>query len=492
MYLELLKRCLLNEIYLDDELRLLYLRDCLSGGEVFDYAVYHDIRSARSEAFAALRASREIGRFPERNIHKSGFSHTMIGRQRLDGLHNCLDIIVKKSIPGDFMECGVWRGGACILMAGFVKSHGISGRKVILADSFDGLPRSTLGQKVQPRLDKSVFPELAVSLDEVRANFETYGLLDDNVHFLKGWFKDTLHGTPSDTLALLRLDGDLYESTTDSLTALYDRVAPGGIVIIDDWGVLPACRKAVEDFFAGRNEALPKMIKMDWSGVYFFKPGAGGNKGQAKRSFRTAFAPGFLADYQKGSLAYAYRGVRCLKSPIDIAIYLRAIWELKPKTIIEIGTHSGGSAMLLADIARMYELDARVCSIDLEPPTKVSPAHVTFLKGDVCDLAPVFAAHGLNDAPHPWFVTEDSAHTYRACRAALDLLSDKMATGDLLVMEDGVLDELGLTERYDGGPNRAVAEFMAERPGVFEVRTDLCDMFGTNATYAPNAYLQKT
>ena len=111
-----------------------------------------------------------------------------------------------------------------------------------------------------------------MSLDEVRANFATYGLLDDNVHFLRGWFKDTLHATPSHQLALLRLDGDLYKSTIDSLDALYDRVAPGGIVIIDDWGVLPACRKALTDFFARLGEPLPKMITMDWSGVYFFKP----------------------------------------------------------------------------------------------------------------------------------------------------------------------------------------------------------------------------
>ena len=209
------------------------------------------------------------------------------------------------------------------------------------------------------------------------------------------------------------------------------------------------------------------------------------------RPYKTAFPPEFLAEYQKGHLAYAYRGIRCLKSPIDIAIYLRAIWDLKPKTIIEIGTHSGGSAMLLNDIARIYDLGSRVYSIDLDPPAPLRATNVTFLKGDVSDLATVFSANGLDEAPHPWFVTEDSAHSYQGCRAALNFLSEKMATDDLLVMEDGVLDELGLTERYDGGPNRAIVEFMAEKPGIFEVRADLCDMFGPNATYAPNGYLKK-
>ncbi|KMW58587.1 Macrocin-O-methyltransferase [Candidatus Rhodobacter oscarellae] len=73
-------------------------------------------------------------------------------------------------------------------------------------------------------------------------------------------------------MALLRLDGDLYESTMDALTALYDKVCPGGIVIIDDWGVLPPCRKAVQDFFAGRDQPLPEMHTQDWSGVWFRKP----------------------------------------------------------------------------------------------------------------------------------------------------------------------------------------------------------------------------
>ncbi len=272
MYLDLLKRCLLNEIYLDDELRLLYLRACLERKETFDFAAYHEIRSAWAEPYARLKAARDIGRFYDRNIHNSGFSHTMIGRQRLDGLHMSLDKIVADGIPGDLMECGVWRGGAAIFMAGYLKFHALSDRKVIAADSFDGLPAPSAAADAGLHLEKQVFPELAVSLEEVKRNFETYGLLDDNIHFLKGWFKDTLVHTPSDGLALLRLDGDLYESTMDSLTNLYDLVAPGGIVIVDDWGVLPPCRKAVEDFFGQRGTPLPEITPIDWSGVWFRKP----------------------------------------------------------------------------------------------------------------------------------------------------------------------------------------------------------------------------
>ena len=146
LYLDLLKRSLLNEIYIDDELRLLYLRDCLAGQDSFDYAVLHDIRQARSDNLKDLKASRRIGRFPDRKIDRSGFSHTMMGRLRLDSLHACLDDLAAREIPGDLMECGVWRGGGCILMAGWLRAHLDEQRKLLVADSFEGLPVPTVDQ----------------------------------------------------------------------------------------------------------------------------------------------------------------------------------------------------------------------------------------------------------------------------------------------------------------------------------------------------------
>ncbi|WP_417469611.1 class I SAM-dependent methyltransferase [Maricaulis sp.] len=270
-YLDLLKRSLLNEIYLDDELRLLYLKSCLSGAEDFDYAIYHDIRTTRESAYRSLQESRMIGRFPERKIHNSGFSHTMMGRKRLDSLHECLDIIRRNNVQGDLIECGVWRGGGCILMAGYLRTYGMAGRKIIVADSFEGLPTSTYEQDLKLNLDKNRFPELAVSEEAVRDNFATYGLLSDEVVFLKGWFSETLQHAPTTRLALLRLDGDLYESTMDTLTALYDKVVDGGVIIVDDYGAIPACRLAVEDFFAARGEATPEVTVVDWTGVYWVK-----------------------------------------------------------------------------------------------------------------------------------------------------------------------------------------------------------------------------
>lgn len=273
LYLDLLKRSLLNETYLDDELRIAYLRDCLQGDETFDYAVLHEIRTRRPEALADLAASRRVGRFPQRNIHRSGFSHTMMGRLRLDSLQACLDDLLARRIPGDLVECGVWRGGGCILMAGWLEAHGIRDRRIVVADSFEGLPEPSHASDAKLDLSKDKFPELAVSLQTVQDNFAAYGLLDhDRLRFVKGWFRDTLGTAPSERIALLRLDGDLYESTRNILDPLYDRVSPGGIVIVDDYA-LPMCRQAVEDFFAERNEPVPETFQIDWTGAFFIKPG---------------------------------------------------------------------------------------------------------------------------------------------------------------------------------------------------------------------------
>jgi len=272
LYLDLLKRSLLNCIYLDNELRIIYLRNCIAGSEVFDARVLHDIRHERADAYAEMVAGRANGRFFGRDIRNAGYSHTMIGRARLDMLHECLDKVVGDGVVGDFVECGVWRGGSCIFMAGYLKVNPAEKRRIFVADSFQGLPAPSLAQDMGLDLSKAVYPELAVDDETVRENFAVYGLASEAVVFAKGWFKDTLPRLQTDEIALLRLDGDLYESTMDSLEALYDKVSPGGIVIIDDYAI-EQCRLAVADYFARKSNDLPMMHKVDWTGVWFRKAG---------------------------------------------------------------------------------------------------------------------------------------------------------------------------------------------------------------------------
>lgn len=269
-YLELLKKSLLNEIYLDDELRIHYLKDCLKNNLNYSQEILHDIRTKQSEIFADLYKSREVGQFLNKKIENSGFSHTMMGRKRLNNLHYCLDYLRLSDVKGDFIECGVWRGGGCIFMSGYVETYNMHDRHIYVADSFEGLPKPSLEHDQHLDLSKEKYPQLAISLEMVKQNFINYDLLTNNIIFVKGWFKNTLKGLNTDQIALLRLDGDLFESTMDILLALYDRVVEGGIIIVDDFALKP-CRKAIEEFFYQRNEIFPRYEEVDWTGIWWLK-----------------------------------------------------------------------------------------------------------------------------------------------------------------------------------------------------------------------------
>jgi O-methyltransferase len=199
-------------------------------------------------------------------------AHSMIGVKRLENLRSLVNITLADGIPGDFIETGVWRGGACILMRGLIASHGDRTRKVVVADSFDGLPPPNTDLFPADAGDTHhEFRQLAVPLEVVRSNFAAYGLLDGQVEFLPGWFKDTLPTLTGRQFALLRLDGDMYESTMEALENLYDQLSPGGFVIIDDYGAIPACRSAVDDFRNARG-ILENLNIADWTGVWWRKP----------------------------------------------------------------------------------------------------------------------------------------------------------------------------------------------------------------------------
>jgi O-methyltransferase len=178
------------------------------------------------------------GRYPR------GIAQTMIGIWRLDNIRDCVESVLNSGVPGDLVETGVWRGGATIYMKAILEVHK-SDRKVFVCDSFEGLPRPSLWQDRGDRHHKQ--KDLCVGLEIVKDNFRKYNLLDDRVVFLKGWFKDTLHNIPG-PIAVLRLDGDMYESTMDALTALYPKLSPGGYLILDDYGDIPGCKKAVDDY----------------------------------------------------------------------------------------------------------------------------------------------------------------------------------------------------------------------------------------------------
>jgi O-methyltransferase len=196
------------------------------------------------------------------------YAQTMIGLQRMRSLRECAERVLDEGVQGDFIEAGAWRGGAGLLLRGVLAAHGDRGRRVWVADSFKGLPPPDPDRYPHDAGDVNYLAEeLAVSLDEVRANFKRYGLLDDQVRFVEGWFKDTLPGLADCDWALIRLDGDLYESTMDGLRNLYPRLQPGGFLIVDDYG-WENCRAAVEDYRREHKISEP-IERIDWVGAFW-------------------------------------------------------------------------------------------------------------------------------------------------------------------------------------------------------------------------------
>jgi O-methyltransferase len=197
-------------------------------------------------------------------------AETMVGLRRLDNLQQlCLDVL-RRDVPGDFIETGAWRGGATIFMKALLRAYQDPKRTVWVADSFQGLPKPD-PEYPADRADQHWKQEVfAVPVSTVKANFERYSLLDERVRFLVGWFKDTLPTAPIERLSILRLDGDMYESTMEALVALYPKLSPGGYTIVDDYGAIPGCRSAVEDFRTRNGIATP-IERIDWTGVFWKK-----------------------------------------------------------------------------------------------------------------------------------------------------------------------------------------------------------------------------
>jgi hypothetical protein len=265
-YLELLAGCLTRDLFLDEEVRNVDLRTW-PGGEP------EGLRDLlRKERWRVVRPG------AEREVRAVGndwppHAETMVGLARLGNVLDCTARAVVDGVPGDLVETGVWRGGTAIYLRAILAALGDEHRRVWACDSFEGLPEA----------DAERFPmdvpmrfhehrELAIGLDQVRAAFDRYGLLDDRVRFVPGWFRDTLPGVAREIgpIAVLRLDGDMYESTIDALTHLEPLVSPGGFVLVDDYGGIDACRQAVHDH-RDRHGITAPIHEVDWTAVWWRK-----------------------------------------------------------------------------------------------------------------------------------------------------------------------------------------------------------------------------
>lgn len=239
LYIDLMKRCLTNMIYEDPSYTL------------YDKTNYSAEKRTEGQDWPVT-------------------AHTMIGMKRLHNLHYCVGQVLENQVPGDFIETGVWRGGATIFMRAILKAYNVTDRLVWVADSFQGLPPPNVSKyPADAGIELYKYSQLAVSMEQVQSNFSKYGLLDNQVVFLKGLFSDTLPTAPIDQLAILRLDGDLYESTMDALVNLYPKLSEGGYVIVDDY-FMDSCKLAIHHYRNQHNIQSP-IVPIDTASVYWKK-----------------------------------------------------------------------------------------------------------------------------------------------------------------------------------------------------------------------------
>lgn len=212
------------------------------------------------------------------------------------------------------------------------------------------------------------------------------------------------------------------------------------------------------------------------------------------RSYSSDIPKAFLDRLQASVHHYTYKGVQLVKSPFELALYPLLLWNLKPRTILEIGSKEGGSALWFADQAGMLGIDARIVSIDLLPVDAIRHDRITFLEGDGRNLGATLTDDFLARLPRPWLVVEDADHLEETSTAVLDFFDPWLRVGDYIVIEDGILSNL-FPETYPGcssGPHRALKRFLSANGGRYRIDPLYCDFFGHNVTWASNGFLQKT
>lgn len=216
-----------------------------------------------------------------------------------------------------------------------------------------------------------------------------------------------------------------------------------------------------------------------------------GRRSRPVASGNSDLALPLLDTIQHGTLAYTYKGIPTLKNPFDLALYPMLFWETRPGTIIEIGSNRGGSALWLADVARSFGFPAQIHSIDLNRVTDVEDPLVTFHRGDANHLENSLTADFLGALPRPLMVIEDASHHKDTTLAVLNFFDRWLRAGEYVIVEDGIVTELGVADQFGGGPQAAIEEFLRRHPD-YEIDRRYCDWYGRNVTYAVNGFLRRS
>jgi cephalosporin hydroxylase len=276
-YLGLLAAALLDELYLDHELRLLYLADRIRQGTEPIPAQVGAAERELEMKWQPLVERRRAGPTAGTWHEGTNLPYATMGRERLERLHDRLELVRNEAIDGDLVECGTGRGGGAIYMRGYLEAHDLGRKRVWIADRF----------RIDEHADDLI--DAYADLDSVREGFARFDLLDERVRFLQGEPGDALHEAPIGNVALVRIGPSAPEDVRCALEALYPHIVLGGVVAVEGCDV-PECRQVVDDFLSGWGIDAP-LDRDDWSTVSWRKNGpARSPRGRGDRTSRRRVA----------------------------------------------------------------------------------------------------------------------------------------------------------------------------------------------------------
>lgn len=210
------------------------------------------------------------------------------------------------------------------------------------------------------------------------------------------------------------------------------------------------------------------------------------------RSWRSGIDHATLASIQNALHNYCYKDVSLLKNPFDLGLYPQLLWKLKPRTILEIGSSTGGSSLWMGDLCDAMGINCKIHSMDIVKVTAVKHPRVTFYEGDGRNPGGTWPAKFLAGLPRPWLVIEDADHSYETSSAVLAFFDHLLTPKDVLVIEDGIISDLSQLPEGMSGPHRALREFLDKRFFEWEIQSKYCDFYGYNFTGCSNGFLRKT
>ena len=199
---------------------------------------------------------------------------------------------------------------------------------------------------------------------------------------------------------------------------------------------------------------------------------------------------GVLFNLQHGIMSYRYRGIDCFKCPFDLALYQQLLWRERPRTIIEVGTWKGGSALWLADLLTTFEIDGHIHSFDIADPPDWSDKRITFHRADAHAIGDAASASWVGKLPRPLLVIEDAGHMASITSAILKHFAPLLRSGEYMIVEDTIIHDMHADHLYNGGPRRALLEFLRVNKD-YVIDRSYCNFYGENVTWNVNGYLRR-